>query len=191
MTRWNGRTGTSSARNLLGRRFERRNQCAPVSRTPSCRARGPAARERAEQLWASPGTSSSTPENSRGPSTSTVSGVSAVTVAVRGPLSSSDISPKYAAGSERGDLAAVALDLHLALDEHEALAADLALAHEHRARRACSTSSDARAIRCRSLLRARGEQRDRCQVIEVLIPAGHVPLPIRAAPRRAQSRRRA
>jgi hypothetical protein len=50
-------------------------------------------------------------------------------VAVRGPLSSSESSPKYEPGPSR-DLAAVALDLHLAVHEHEALTADVALLDE-------------------------------------------------------------
>jgi hypothetical protein len=45
-----------------------------------------------------PGTSSRTPENSRAPMTSNLHSVSAVTVAVRGPRSSSDSSPKAAPG---------------------------------------------------------------------------------------------
>ena len=66
--------------------------------------------------------------NSRAPSTSTVQSVSQVTVAVRGPWSSSDSSPTATPGPMRGDLPAVARHGGLAFDEHEHLAADVALA---------------------------------------------------------------
>src|SRR5688500_9628475 len=73
---------------------------------------------------------------------------------------------------ERRDLASVALDLDLALDEHEALPPDLVLLHEGAPFRDLDLvggAGDALQI----LLRARREERHRCQVLEVLVPARH------------------
>ena len=139
----------------------------------------------ASSLRARPGTSSSTPENSRGPSTSTVSGVCAIAVAVRGPLVEQRQLADARPGSDGGDLLAVALDLHFAVDDHEALASALALAHEHPSRGQLGLvgrPSDALQL----LVRAGREQRDRCQAIEVLILAGHVPSRTVRAPRRGE-----
>src|SRR5439155_26283998 len=90
---------------------------------------------------------------------------------------------------ERRDLATVALDLDLAVDQHETLSTDISLFHEgaplgdlHLVRRA----SDALQI----LARARAEHRHASQVLEVRVPPDHSKPPHcgpQRPPRSAQS----
>ena len=61
--------------------------------------------------------------------------VSHTAVAVRGPWSSSDSSPTMAPGPERGDLAAVALDADVAVEDDERLPPGLALVDQQAAGR--------------------------------------------------------
>ena len=84
----------------------------------------------ARSLREKPGTSSMMPANSRWPSTTSSTSLSATTVALRGALSSRASSPKAWPGPEGGDPAALAGDLGGALQEHEELVPGLALGHE-------------------------------------------------------------
>ena len=106
---------------------------ALVGRAPS-RRRGGARRGPAGSCGPPTGTSSSSDTKLRGSSTSRCIGVSAMTVAARGPWSSSDISPKSAPGPERGELLLAQRGRRLAVGDDERLAAGRALLGEHAAR---------------------------------------------------------
>ena len=98
--------------------------------------------------------------------------VSATTVAVRGPRSSSDSSPKYLPGPELGDLAVVPADAGGALEDEEELVPRAALVDEHAARLDLDLVGRPGDL-LQVLARGRREQRDLSEVVEIRVLGGH------------------
>ena len=143
-----------------------------VSRRSGGRARGPGWPARSRSLWARPGTSSSTPLNSRALSTRTVMSVSAVTRGGAGAVVEQRQLADGVAGAEGADLAAVALHRGRALDDHEGLAPGVALVDQHGAGVAgdlVGRLGDPLEVP----LAQRREQRDLGEVLQVLAAGCH------------------